>query len=278
MSQTQILPYSSGSGGGGIAASGPDKPRVAYQNLLRDGGGTVTASSETAQYEYQNAYDDRPFTWWRPESGTSYLTLVLPSARSVNYFAFYGTDLAAKGGSIQLQYSLDGGGSWLDAAVSVSPADTTPVYKVLTAAIAAARWRFKVICATQPNLACLSFGTDLQFERGCWVGFSPPRLARDTDLTNNISQRGVWLGRSIIRNGMMGAFDLDKLTPGWVETYWKPFVRHAETKPWFLLWNKTGYPADAAWCWAEGDIERPAYSHPNFMKAGMRYRGRTDDT
>ncbi len=282
MAQVSILPFlTPPSGGGGTILPGnaPSKPRILYDNLMRTGSpSSIVASSEPdpTDYPYQRAYDDKPYTYWKVAAGTQYLTFVFTSAKTVNAYGLFSTTLADAAATIQLEYSTDGGGSWLPFQPAEAPIDTTPIYRSLDASVSAARWRWKIVSTVDVYVGCLAFGTDFTFERGCWVGFSPPKMARSTDLTNNVSQGGVWLGRSIIRNGASFSFELDKLTASWVNATWYPFMLHAERRPWWLLWEKTSHPAEAAFCWAEGKIAKPSNSHPNFMAASMNASARTD--
>ncbi len=276
--QSFILSYFS-SGGSVVVSTGPSKPRVLYANLMRDGAPTsVTATSEPDPtfFPYQNAYDWKQFTAWKCAEGTHYLTAVFPSAKTVNAYGIYATNLAEIGGSIQLQYW--NGAAWTDYRTAEAPNDTTPIYRSHNT-VTANQWRWKVTvpAGEEALLSVLTFGEEFEFQRGCYVGFSPPKLARDTTLTTNISQGGAFLGRSILRNGSTFAFDLDRLTPGWVRDTWYPFQVHAEQEPFFLLWNKQDYPGEAAYCWAAADIPGPSNSHPSFMRASMRVDARVDD-
>ncbi len=279
MTVHHILPYVSSD----LPASdgGPDKPRVLWNNLMQTGSPTsITPSAEPdpANYPYQNAYDGRSYTYWKVPSGVQYLTVVFPVGKAVNAYALYLTGdetIAHLGGTATFQYSTDSGATWNNFLPTEAPIDSTPIYRQ-TVTVTATRWRWKFDCPSAHYVSVLSFGTDFQFERGCWVGFNPPQLARSTVLTNNVSQGGNFLGRSIIRNGMSTMFNMEWLTPGFVRTYWLPFIVWAERKPWFLLWDKTGYPADAAFCWTDGDIGKPENSHSNFMSAKMKIMGRTD--
>lgn len=276
MPVVHIVPFYSGDPI--VIGEGPAKPRILYNNLMRTGAPTlVTASSEPdpTNYAFQRAYDDRPYTYWKCEAGTQYLTFVYGSAKTVNAYAMYSNTLADAGATIQLQYSTNGGSSWSDFADPEAPIDTSPIYRSKSS-VSAARWRWKVVSSVDVYLGCLSFGVDFEFERGTWMGFSPPKLARNTTLTNNVSQGGVWLGRSVIRNGATFSFDLDKLTMAWVYAVWYPFMLHAERRPWFLLWEKKNHPGEAAFCWTVGQIQKPANSHSNFMSAGMNVDARTD--
>ncbi len=277
MAQISVLPFLGG-GGTIVVGTGPAKPRVLYNNLMRTGSpSSVAVSSEPdpTNYPYQRAYDDRPYTYWKAAAGTQYMTFVFPSAKEVSDYGIFSNNLAEVGATIQLEYSIDGGVNWVAFAAAEAPTDTTPIYRY-GAAISANRWRWKIVSAADVFIGCLSFGVGFSFQRGCWVGFSPPKLARETELTNNVSQNGVWLGRSVIRNGAKFSFDLDKLTAAWVNEVWYAFILHAERRPWWLLWEVTSHPAEAAFCWATGRIAKPSNSHPNFMSAGMNVAARTD--
>lgn len=276
MSLSSILPFNSS---GNFSSDGPSKPRVLWNNLMATGSpSSVTPSvdPDPVNYSYQNCYDSRSYTYWKVTAGTQYLTFVFPSGKAVTAYGIYSPGdetLGSTGGTIQLQYSQDGGGSWLDWATAEAPIDNTPIYRSGDS-ITAARWRWKIITSVDVYIAMLSFGADFAFERGCHDGFSPPYLARATILTNNVSQAGNWLGRSIIRDSVKFSFNMDFLTESFVRTDWHDFVVWAEQKAWFLLWNKDQYPADACICWVDESITPPAYSHPNFMNAKMMVKGR----
>jgi hypothetical protein len=289
MSSAQILPFygSSGSGGGGSGGGGgssagvPSKPRILYDNLTQSPLITsVVATSEpdAVNYAAANAYDNRPFTYWKALAGTQYITFTFSSAVSVNAFAHYSTGqetIGPLGGNIQLQYSLDGGANWLDFGALSTPTTSKPIY-VTASAVSAAKWRVRFVCVSDFYVSIISFGTDFAFQRHCWNGFSPPKLGRSTKITNNISQNAIWLGRTIQRNGSELMFDFSHLTPSWVNDVWYPFVLWAEVKPWFLLWAPVEYPADPAFCWSDDEIPAPSYMHANFMKAAMKVAGRVE--
>lgn len=285
MSQSQILPFSGGSGGGGGGGGGgstaPGKPRILWNNLMSEGSpSSVTASSEPdpANYPHQNCYDGRAYTYWKVAAGTNYLTFVFSSAKSVNAYAFYSPGqetLFNLGGTFQLQYSLDGGTTWLNFRSAEAPTNSTPIYRTATS-VSANRWRWKFVCASDFFISILSFGTDFEWERGDWVGVSPPKFARDTTLTNNTSQGGNWLGRSVIRNGMSMSFNIEWVTESFINTYWYDFMIWAEQKPWFLLYNGLDFPADAAYCWSDAKIGMPMNSHPNYMGTKLKIMGRTN--
>lgn len=273
MSGVVILPFTFAP----VGPNGPDKPRILCDNILQNPDVVLSTDAPPVDgYSYLNAVDMRAYTYWRVGAGTYYLNAVYGEAQDVNAWCFYSGTMAAVGASLQPQFSTDGGMTWEDADTPYFPPDTAPVYRVLDEVISAARWRIKIVTPAEMDIGVISIGKDFTFERGCWVGFSPPHLARDTTITNTTSEGGVFLGRTIRRNGVSFNFNLDKLSIAWVENFWRIFVRNAELEPFFLLWYKTAYPTDACYCWADGDIPQPEFSHSNFMRASMKVKGRVE--
>lgn len=253
----------------GVSAT---RPRIGYANLLESTLATITTDSEADGYAHQFLYDWLPHTYWKPDAdGEHYVQAVFLAAKSVDYFAFYSNNVWESGGTIELRYSTDGGVTW-SVACTVMPTDNSPIYRVFSA-ILAQRWRVVVTATPAAKLGCVAFGTDLQLERGDWIGFTPPELGRDTDLTTIISDNGGFLGRSITRNMWSSELKLDFLSFGFIYEDWLPFVKHAERKPFFLFWNEGDYADRAAFCWTneKGDIAHPKITHRAMMSAGIKF-------
>lgn len=250
-----------------LAITSPAKPTILYDNLLTYAGATVTASSETAGFPFENSFDWNPSTLWLPATGTQHLTCVLTSAQFADTFCLYQQTLWANGGSIQLQYSLDSGSSWIAAFPAVSPTDNVPIFLTFDA-IAADHWRLEIISSPGSYIGVVAFGQRMTFERGFFVGFSPPQDSRMDEITNNTSMNGTFVGRSLLAKGIKDSLQTDMLSQPWVRSVWRPFVDHARLKPWFIAWNKDQWPYEIAFCWTDGSI--PAARN---VKAGAGFMG-----
>ncbi len=249
--------------------------RIAWSNLLETSGATITKSTETVGFEFENAYNWQPFNFWKPADGSQWLQCVLPVAAPVNYFAFYAHDFHTNLGTIKLQYSTTSGASWVDA-FSIAPASSAPVYARITTPISAAYWRVLVDSTPASSLGVVAFGSDMLLPRGCWNGFSPPVFARDTKVTNSTSETGVFLGRTIIRKGSMFKLDLGPIETSFMRSDWLPFMKHAERKPFFLLWDALDFPDEAAFCWADKDVDKPKIMKTAYMETDLVVRARID--
>jgi hypothetical protein len=251
------------------ASSSASNPcRVCYDNLLERG--TVTATSEHADYPVKNCYDGNTADFFRPAaSGTVNIDLTLANAASANYLAFYAQDLFQNGGSIKLQYH--NGSGYVDASDTASPADNSPRV-IFFDSKTATLWRVVISCSAIFNIGVLAFGAYLPLRYGMYRGWTPPILARANKLLNNISDSGAFLGRTIISKGSQTSFVLQYASDGWVRDSWLPFMKYAERKPWFWVPHFRKYPTEAAFCQVEGDLTPPQHTHPGFMGCSFQVR------
>lgn len=249
------------------------RPRIGYVNLLEFG--EVTASSETVDYEAVSAYDRRPASYWLPSAdGESTLTLELPKAKTVEYFAVHGHNLHENGGSIKLQYGPDGS-TWTTA-YEINPGSSATIMAVFDP-IVALWWRVVATSTPASYISEVAFGPVLVIERNIRVGFTPPTLGRNTTLSTSISDAGEFLGRSIVRTTYESALELEYLSEGWVYATWLPFVKHAEKKPFFFLWSLADHPEEAGYFWAkDGGVGKPSFHHPSFMRSSIMMEGKTE--
>ena len=244
-------------------------PIICYENLLESG---VVVGNPVANAA--NAYDWLTHDSWTTNAAAGTLTLTLTGSAPADYFAFYSQDLFDNGGQIKLEYN-QGGAGWNDVpGTTVVPGDNKPVV-VLFDRIAADQWRVTIGCTTACELGVVSFGLKMQLERGAYVGFTPPRFARRDKVLNAGSQDGHFLGRSLIRTGVVGTLALDKLTAGWTRDTLDAFLLHARRKGWFLVWNPDRRPDEVAYCWTTS-ISQPSNTGPRRMNASIAYEGRVE--
>ncbi len=249
-------------------------PRFAYENLFEDDAATVSVSSEDDGFEKENAYDWNPTTFWKPTAGgDQWMAASFSSAQPVNYIAFFAHNIGTNGGTVQLQYSTDGGSTWLDALTPITPLSTECFYRRFTQRMAA-DWRVVVTSVDPCALGLLSIGVDFALEHGDWKGFSPPVYNRDTQVTNVTSEGGVLLGRSIIAQGSKMAVNPEFMSEAFAEATWLPFMEHAELKPFFFLWNPDDKPAEASFCWTDKKITGPAYTSVDYLQTGITAQAR----
>lgn len=248
-------------------------PTIGYVNLLEDAA--TSATSEATGYPKENAYDGLTFDGWKAgAAGTVYFTADLGSAQSVDYWACAAHDLHQRSGTIKLQYSADNFSVDInDVGAAVTPSDGGVIFRTFTA-VSARYWRFEVSSTTVASfIGALALGPRLDIPEGMAIGFVPPTLSYDDEVTNQRAEGGAFLGRSVLRYGAETEMRFDLVDPAWVRSDWKPFMEHARTRPFFLSWDVDNYPAEAVFAWSDGKIPAPKYSHSTWMSVSMRIKG-----
>lgn len=248
-------------------------PVLAYTNLL-ESASSVAASSEAVGFDVENAFDWLTFDFWKPTGSTSEtLTADMGSAAAADYWAVYAHDAHTQGATLQLRGSTDNFSASDVLVDSVAPASGAPIVRTFTS-VSYRYWRLVIVGGSAASsIGVFSFGPRLDMPDGMQIGFTPPTMSYNDEVLNSESQGGAFLGRSIVRQGAEGRMQFELMTPAWVRSDWLPFLEHARIKPFFLSWDPTNYPAEAAYCWTDKQITPPQYSHANYMRATLAFKG-----
>lgn len=243
--------------------------RLCYNNLLENG--TVTASSEAVGFAVSNAYNWLTNDYYKPTTGgTTTIDLTLTTGAPADYFAFYGTDLGSLSGTIKLQYH--NGATYVDAFTAQGVFGTEPFIKFFDSKTSD-KWRVVITSTGVFAIASIAFGEYIALEHGLHVGFTEPKLARETETIGNISDGGVFLGRSIISKGFRTRMNIEFMSETFTRDKWLPFVRHAEKKPFYLAWDYDRYPNEAAFCWTDGDISKLNRTQKRLFSTNFKIMG-----
>lgn len=224
---------------------------IGYHNLLEEG--YVGASSEASGFPVENAYDWRPYDFWKANDSAAsshWIRLDLFSAKAADYFMLHAYNL--DGGTVVLQHSDD------DAAYTDAFAALSGTGAVLFKTFVSASHRYWRVLFTgvEPTAGVIAFGRRLTLADQM-EGFTPPEFARDVELLTNQSVTGNFLGQSVLRRGAEFSIEAFLMTPAFARTDWLPFMNHAEAKPFGIQWSDLN-PTENAFVWAK-DIEDTAY-------------------
>ncbi len=242
-------------------------PILAYNNLFETG--TVSATSEDASYPKENAYDWKPFDWWKPSvaSGTVYFTVDSGVATPADYWAIYAHSNID---SIQLQESDDNFATVTNVGAAVTPTGGELIFRTFTSSSKRYR-RFVITHSAVFSLGIAAVGAvETLTGISLRAGFSP--LQRENKLLNNDAQNGNYLGRSVIRNGLRFDVDLDLFDPAVARSAMEAFIDHAEIKPFFFSWDQTNYPDEAVFCELTARPQAD-YSRPRYMRYRLQFNG-----
>jgi len=244
-------------------------PIFGYKNLYRDGG-TVTASSDPAATPKENALDWRLEDYWKPAAATSHtLDIDAGSAVPADYLAFFSSDLFGQAGA---KVELFSGAASPAATLRATINPTTRGPKLLTFTSVSFRyWRITIstTAAFSPKIQIANVGARLELERGLRPGFMPPALGSRLRPTTNLSETGIYIGRSLENKPVDFSLATTTLTAAWVRANWPAFRDHIERYPFFILPEPDAYAGEAVIAWTRGAINPPTYSQAAHMRLSL---------
>lgn len=237
--------------------------RIGYQNITY--GKTPTASSAASGYPAIAATYPTTYEYWRPTAVPATWTIDNTSPVECDYMGVVG-DIV--GCNVKVQSSADGV-TWTTRMEAVA---AYRVAMLLFPSVTARYWR-AVFDGVVPRVAVIYIGKALAMQRAIYQGHSPLNLSRTVELTNNISEGGQYIGRSVVRTGVQTTAEWAHLKADWYREDFDPFVKAAETKPFFFAWRPQTFPKEVGYMWTTGDIA-PVNSGPrDFMSVSLPMTG-----
>ena len=235
---------------------------IGYDNRATDSASTLTATNVAAGFSVESLGNWQSFDFTQFDDGSCSVVIDCGQSVETDYFAIAGHTLfSTNADDIVFEAANNSGFSLsvvalvtldLDSAGSVPAYSGTyggvtlasqqvrgnPVAVFKFAPVARRYYRLRFTAAAACKIGVIAFGERMQFQRGFYTGFNPPSLNEQVDVSNNRSETGQYLGRSIVRSGAAsGGIDLERVTRAWIDTVWTPFRRHADLYPFFLSWG-----------------------------------------
>lgn len=249
---------------------------IGYENHA-DTATTITESDQMSDYPAENALDFLPVTCWKPgATGTVDLTFDFSGNVTADYYAIGAHNLGSQGATVALQYSTDGGSSWSNLGSAHTPADDRPIFQILTSQ-AEDDWRLLITnCTAQVYIGVFAFGRALQLPREIPPGdWAPAQYAGKNEINTNKSDRGSFLGRSVIARGITGTIKQLYIQPAWIRSNWPALAAHLDTKPFFYAWDPDNYPTEIGLYWTPDGAKPPIYmaGNPLFMEFEIKAEG-----
>jgi hypothetical protein len=238
-----------------------DAAFIGYHNRVHSA--TLTASNVTSGYSVNSLKNWQPFSFVSFDAGWSYIDIDCGAAASIDYFAIgahelfttntYDIYLVASNDPSFATYvilaTIDNTGSGVyDGSYAYNTSTSIPSQAVEDNHVVCLKldpvsyryYRLEFIASDYVRIAVLALGLRTEFELGFYKGIQPPKLNEDIVVTNNKSESGVYLGRSIVRTGVKPTtINLDKMSHSWLENTWLPFKKHAEVYPFFYSFGNT---------------------------------------
>jgi hypothetical protein len=263
------------------AAGQLENPFIAWSNLAALSTSILGGTSTLTDGAAANAVSGTTYDYWLPSIGgtTAQFSVKLASSQNLSCFAIAAHNLATLGGTVAVQRSTDGGGTWSGAGpLTNTPTDNGPiVFRGATSGLSAADWRFAftgLTAAAPLYMGVAFFGNETVFSRRFYKDFAPAMSPTEVQLQSNVSVGGNLLGNSVVAQGSTLTASFRNLDAAWVRANMVPFLPHYNKgKGFFFGWRPTTYPQDVDYCWREGATLRPVNAGPlAFMSLEMQMR------
>ncbi len=233
-----------------------------FDNLLDDSSVTAVASSTATGTFVENLNDDATYDYWQSdEAGYPKITLTGSNMES-DYIGLAYHNL----GGIKINVYADS-----VFIKSFTPEDGGPIVFLLGSSYNAAfqtanQYDIEFETNDDVRIAILNIGKKLITERPCkYVGHSSIKFAKTAMINPVKAMNGQFLGARIIKTGAATNFDIENLTPEWVDSEFYPFLVHAISRPYFIAWRIDDYPNEIGYGWTN-DIIVPENARSNGMK------------
>lgn len=226
-------------------------PRIGWDAYNIQGNGIMSASTEAAGFDVNALENPLTYDKWKPTALPAWCALDIgDSSSGVNYVGIAAHTL--EGFTVKIQSSTDNM-AWTDRSDPQTPTDNSAILFLFND-VTARYWRVYITGTGIPSIGVVYFGEVLAVERAIYGGVTPITLSRQTIISNNKSDSGNWLGRSLIRRGLTGSAQFKNLSSTFYRTYFDPFVRSARQYPFFFAWRPTVFNDDIAYVWTPDDI------------------------
>jgi len=246
------------------------KVRIGYDNHLENLQSYVmTSGTEDASNLFANCIDNNIYDWFGVTSTAgAIIDVTFASNVSASYVGLYrGVGIT----KVTIYYRSPDDTSWIEAGHKFTTG-TQPIYFDFSKA-SSSKWRFEFTATTTITIADLRLGEYLTSEQGVYIGYSSPYLSRRVDYKTNKSDSGLPVGRSIKSQGYRNTLNLEFMTDSWVRSDLLPFIKHAEQKPFYMVWNVSEYPDEVAYSVTDGNIAAPRHSHAGLQSVSIRMTG-----
>lgn len=222
------------------------RPRFAFKSVV-DSSASFSSTVEAREgFGPRNIALWSAWTTWFLNSETPTeveLSIVFPSSRAVQSFAFYGHNAL---GVIAVDVLI--GATYVEVATTtVAERNGKVIYLIAPMVYNTTSIRLRF--ASINYLTVFYAGVDLVTPVGCEVGWQDPSLGQRAVVSHEVSRRGVWLGASAERWISEHELKLRYMDPEWVYDYWVEFVEVCSTQPFFLHWNAQDWPQSAIFCY-----------------------------
>ena len=254
-----------------------NNPLFGYHNLVTSSN--ITATSSSAGYSVTNLSNTNTANRWQAQTlAPQYLTVDTQLYTDpIDYIALAKHNFGSSGiaVSVEVATTLDLGSpsGWAQVATPALLQDDSPLIIRFTPTICYGV-RLKMDTGSMVAFASVMFvGRLLISQRRIYVGHVPITDGRLNRFVNGVSESANFLGRIKLGQLNQTSIELSHLTPLWVRTYLRPFIRATEEQPFFFAWRPGTYPSEVGFVWHTDDPKVSNAMSNGMMQASMNIAG-----
>lgn len=228
-------------------------PRICWR---RWAGGTITATTEATGFDADNAATPRVDSFWKPTSlpgSVARWTQTFTTNRTIGYIGIAAHDLADQNATIKVQYQI-GAGGWTDFNFSShTPTNNDPIV-FLVDPITISEYRVVIESADDnPYIGVIFAGNVTEVpQKATWTG-QPITEGDQITFADNMSDSGVFLGRTLVSDGLQHQAQIDHLSETWRSSELAEFKAHANgaEATFFYVSRPGSYPNELLYGWCD---------------------------
>lgn len=237
----------------------PFSPVIGWQNIVTTG--TLAADTEASGFPASNVANPSTAEIWKAADTTKqYLTVTPPGMEPVDYWAVARHNF----GSAKIPISIERYDAiedeWQEIVAPFLLSNDEPLM-IRFDANEGAPTRLCMDVGSEPATAAVVYaGKLLILPPHISLGFTPINYGRRTDVSEDVSERGNFLGRPQFSSWRESVMSLVYIDEDWYEANMDAFIEAAQSRPFFVAWNPLHRPRHVGYCWIKaGSNPEPSY-------------------
>lgn len=226
-------------------------PIIGWQNKAT----SAWASSEAAGYPATNMINPSTFLKWKATStaAQSIAFFGVSMTGTIDYVGIAKHNLGTVGADVELRGSFDGGFSYPVSIATFSPADDSPIIIAFTGAAYTAVVLLTGATSAPIQVGVVYVGQRLTIPCRLYVGHTPLKYARSPNVVTSRSENGNFLGRVVIGGKSSSKASFKNIKPDFYRASVDPFIKSADSTPFFFAWRPDSYPNEVGYAWLTDD-------------------------
>ncbi len=253
-----------------VASLSLNNPLFGYRNFVTAAG--IVADTQEIDHPASNLANPLTHLEWRAADTTAqYLTFTIGEIDPVGYVGIARHNFGSAAIAAIIEAFIDG--VWTEISPEQMPADDGPlIFRIEEQSVS--QIRIGLSSGDVPARAAVVYiGPSLIAQRRLYVGHSPLKMARTTDVVSGMSEASDFLGRVVLGDYVGTGIDLKNLTPEWYREKFDPFVIAAKTSPFFFAWRPVDYPNEVGFCWLTNNPKPVNQRNNGMMSVQLQVNG-----